>query len=331
MSTIKDVANYANVSIATVSKYLNGGNVLEENKKHIEEAIKVLDYKLNVMARGLKTQKTLTIGVLIPSLENIFFTTIVSYIEDVLLKNGYGTIICDYRESEKLEQQKLAFLDSKSVDGIIMVASFITADKIKEITGDTPLVLLDRMVDGMNCDAILTNNTNASYNAVEHLIQNNHRKIGIICGPKDVYTTNERYQGYTRVFEDYQIPLNENYILFGDYSIKCGHKALTKLWKMDEKPTAVYVTNYEMTIGVIMAINELNIKVPEELSIIGFDNIHLAEVFKPSITMIMQPMNEIAKTAANTMLQRLSGDYDNYPIISRLKTTLKINESTRSL
>ena len=120
-ATIKDVAKYTGLSIATVSKYINGGRVLEKNKVLIDEAIRVLDFKINEMARGLKTNRSMTAGILIPSLENIFFTSIVSNVENILLQNGYSSIVCDYRENPELEKEKLDFLISKMVDGIIMV------------------------------------------------------------------------------------------------------------------------------------------------------------------------------------------------------------------
>lgn len=195
ISTIKDVAKYTGLSIATISKYINGGNVLEENKRIIQEAIEALDYRRNEIARGLKTNTTMTIGVLIPSLENIFFTSIVSIIEGILQqKKGYGTIICDFKEDTKLEHKKLEFLLNKHVDGIIMVS--YSEEKKEHIQAlldkKTPIILLDRMIKGLECDIVLADNLNASYQAVEELIIRKHKRIGIICGPDNTYTADER-------------------------------------------------------------------------------------------------------------------------------------------
>lgn len=328
MSTIKDVAKYTGLSIATISKYINGGNVLVENRALIQEAIDKLDYRRNDMARGLKTNKTMTIGILIPSLENIFFTTIVSIIEDQLLEEGYGTIICDFKENRTLEKKKLEFLVNKNVDGIIMVSyggdkKYIQALMDKKI----PIILLDRMVKGLDCDCVLADNLNASYQAVEALIVKKHKRIGIICGPQATYTAEERRKGYVRVHEDYDLEIDEDLISPSDYTVEGGYKALQDFWNMSRRPSAVMVTNYEMTIGAIMAINDMKINVPDDLSIIGFDNIQMSKVVRPPLSIVEQPMEEIGEMAAKLLMKRLKGDYKSFPAVYRLKTAIHIKES----
>lgn len=326
--TIKDVARYTGLSIATISKYINGGNVLDKNRVIIEEAIKVLGFRVNEIARGLKTNKTMTIGVLIPSLENIFITSIISIIENILIQNGYSTIICDYKQNEKLERQKVDFLVGKMVDGIIMMPTSSTGEyltKIKE--RNIPLILIDRPLRDIECDVVLVDNLNASYNAVEELIVRGHKRIGIICGPEDVFTTQERLKGYIRVHEDYTMEMDKSLIKFGDYQIQGGYSMLMELLDMNPPPTAVFVTNYEMTLGAVIAINERNVKVPEELSLIGFDNLQMAKIVKPSLSIVVQPMQQIGETAANILLKRLRGDMSNYPTMYRLKTEILVKES----
>jgi len=328
MSTIKDVAKHSGLSIATISKYMNGGNVLEENRLKIQEAIIKLDYKRNEMARGLKTNKTMTVGILIPSLENIFFTTIVSMIEDELIKEGYGTIICDFKEDKELERVKLEFLVNKNVDGIIMVS--YNADKSylgQLLEKKIPVVLLDRMVKDLDCDCVLADNLNATYQAVEALIVNKHKRIGIICGPKDAYTAGERGKGYKRVHEDYGIEVDPTLICHSDYSVEGGYKALSDFWNRMDSPSAVMVTNYEMTVGAIMAINDLDIHVPDDLSIIGFDNIQMSKIVKPPLSIVEQPMKEIGLKAASLLMKRMQGNYVSFPATYRLKTTIHLKES----
>lgn len=328
MSTIKDVAKYSGLSIATISKYINGGNVLAENRAIIQEAIDQLDYRRNDMARGLKTNKTMTIGILIPSLENIFFTSIVSIIEDQLLEEGYGTIICDYKEDTALEKKKLEFLVNKNVDGIIMVSYGADKTYIQELLDKKiPLILLDRMIKGIDCDCVLADNLNASYQAVEALITRKHKRIGIICGPEATYTADERRKGYVRVHEDYDLPIDEALLSASDYTVEGGYKALADFWRMGQRPTAVMVTNYEMTIGAIMAINDLGINVPSDLSIIGFDNIQMSKVVRPPLSIVEQPMKEIGETAARILIKRLKGDYKSFPVTYRLKTAIHIKAS----
>lgn len=327
-ATIKDVAKYAGVSISTVSKYINGGRVREKNRQRIEEAIKALDFKVNELARGLKTNRTMTVGVLIPSLENIFFTSIISYMENILLKNRYSTIVCDYRNDVKLEKIKFEFLMDKMVDGIIMVPHEEDIQYInKAFEKNIPVVLIDRMAKGIECDVVLTDNLNASYNAVEQLIMRGHRRIGIICGPKDVYTTQERLKGYIRVHEDYSLQIDDRLIKFGNYDVESGYNLLLRLLEEVPPPSAVFVTNYEMTVGAVMAVNEKNICIPKDLSLIGFDNIQLAKVVKPSLSIVTQPIQQIGETAATILLKRMKGDYDKFPSVYRLKTQLLLGES----
>lgn len=331
-STIKDVAKYTGLSIATISKYINGGNVLEENKAKIEEAIKQLDFRVNSMARGLKTNKTMTIGILIPSFVNIFSMNIISNIEDVLVKHGYSTIICDYRDDLDTEKHKLQFLIKKSVDGLIIMPSGNDEEIIQEVIGkEVPVVLIDRAFKNLSCDTVLVDNMNASYDAVEQLIINGHKRIGIITGPQEVYTAAERLKGYNRVHEDYSIEIEEELIKYGDYKIEGGHRLFNELMDMENPPTAVFVTNYEMTIGVVMAINERNIDVPNQLSIIGFDSFELSKVVKPALSLVIQPLEQIGEKAAELILKRAKGDFGDFPSMYRLKTENIITGSVRKI
>lgn len=322
-ATIKDVARHAGVSIATVSKHINGIAIKEKNRLSVDEAIHSLDFKVNEIARSLKTNKTMTVGVLIPSLENIFATSIVSHIERILLQYGYSTIICDYNQDETLEKSKFDFLINKSVDGIILMPLGISEERIQTaIENDISIVLLDRTMRGVECDVVLVDNLNASYNAVEQLITRGHKEIGIICGPQSIYTAQERLKGYRRVHEDYNMSINDSFIKYGDYEIHSGYELMKELLDMEVPPSAVFVTNYEMTLGAIMAINERNVRIPEELSFIGFDNQQLAKVIKPNPAIVVQPIQQIGEAAGNLMIKRLKGDRSNFPSMLRLKTEL---------
>ncbi len=331
-ATIKDVAKHTGLSIATISKYINGGNVLDNNKILIDQAIKELGFKVNEIARGLKTNRTMTIGVLIPDLRNIFCTTIVSNIENILIQNGYSTIICDCKQSPALEKEKLEFLVNKMVDGIITMPIGSNARSIRALADKKlPFVLIDRAIREVDCDTVLVDNLNASYNAVEQLIIKGHKRIGIICGPGDIFTAEERLKGYIRVHEDYSMSVDKSLVKKGDYEVESGYRLFNELLDSENRPTAVFVTNYEMTLGAVMAINERNVKVPEELSFIGFDNLMMAKIVKPALSIVVQPMEQIGETAANILLRRLKGDMGNFPAMFRLKTELILRDSVREL
>ncbi len=275
------------------------------------------------MARGLKTRKTTTVGILIPSLENIFLTSIVSKIESILLQFGYSTIICDYRQDRELENQKFDFLMNKSVDGVILVPQDIHANKIKEAyKKDVPVVLIDRSIKGIDCDVVLSDNLNAAYDAVELLITKGHRRIGIICGPQDIYTAQERLKGYLRIHEDYELTIDNHLIKYGDYEIQSGMELMNEFLDQANPPTAVFVTNYEMTLGAVMSLNNRNIDIPSEMSLIGFDNIQLANVVRPKLSIVVQPMQQIGEFAANLLLKRIKEDRTGFPAMLRLKTEI---------
>lgn len=328
VATIKDVARHAGVSIATISKYLNGGNVREDNRLRIELAVETLGYKVNSMARGLKTSRTMTVGVLIPSLENLFCTSIVSGVENMLQAYGYGTIICDYRQDPEQERRKLAFLSERQVDGILMMPLTGCPDLLNRITASgIPVVLIDRPVPEAQCDTVLVDNLNAAYSAVEGILNEGHRRIGIIVGPPDIHTARERLGGYLRVLEDYGLEPDTTLIRRGAYTTEGGYRETLALLDLPNPPTALFVTNYEMTLGAIMGMNERGVRMPEDLSFIGFDNQELIRVLQPSPSIVVQPIEAIAERTAQLLLRRMANDMEGFPVLQRLKTEVRVTGS----
>ena len=318
-ATLKDVASKTGLSIATISKYVNGQTIKQENKEKIDAAIKELNFKINYIAKGLKSNKSMTIGVLIPELENVFATHIMSRVEDTLMNSGYSTIICDYKNDADLERQKLSFLLNRQVDGIIAVPTHLSKDDLAGL--EIPIVLIDRIIDGVNCDCVLVDNKDASFSAVEYLINKGHRDIAIISGPKDVYTARERTLGYIDALVQYSIPLNESYIFHGNYDTQSGYNLTMDIINMQKRPSAIYVTNNEMTIGSVIALNECGVDIPNDISFIGFDNIDFAKVTKPNLSIIVQPRDEIGVTAANLLIEKIH-DPDTEKRVIKLKTSL---------
>lgn len=335
MSTIKDIAQYTGLSIATISKYINGGNVLENNRALIAEAIDALDYKVNLAARALKTRRTMIVGILLPSLTVPFFSTICASIESHLKKEGYSIVLCSYYNDPKEEIDKIRFLIHQNVDAILLVPQYIGENDItaiKEIRErKVPLVLMDRYIPGYECDRVLVDNSSATYNAVEQFIINGHRRIGIIIGPPDISTAYERRLGYERVHADYSIPLDPDLVRIGDYSISSGYSAMNELLDMQDPPTAVIGTNHEMTMGAITFAYERKMHIPDDISFIGYDEIQLTKIINPPITIVMQPLAEIAKSTAEILLRRIQGDDTLYPQVLRFKTNLLLHESIRRL
>ena len=335
MSTIKDVAQYTGLSIATISKYLNGGNVLEENRARIANAIEHLDYRVNLTARSLKTRRTMTVGTLLPSLNVPFFSTICEDIERNLRPYGYSLTLCSYYDDPAEELAKLHQLLKLNTDSILLVPQYITkADicAIRELRErETPLVLMDRYIPDFECDRVLVDNISATYTAIEQLITSGHRRIGLIIGPVDVTTAHERLLGYERVLHDYAIPVDPQLVCTGDYSMGAGHKAMNRLFDMENPPTAVMSTNHEMTMGAITAAYERKKRIPDDISFIGYDEIQLTKVLNPPVSIVLQPVKEIAKRAAELLLLRMRGDYTSFPQIQRLKAELIPRQSVKQL
>lgn len=307
-STMKDISKYTGLGLATVSSYFNGGHLREKNRILVEKAIVELNFELNETARSLRTKKSKTIGILIPELNNIFCATIISLIEDILRGAGYATIICDCRSDRLLEKELVDFLIKKKVDGIINMPVCTTGENLNRcVELDIPLVLIDRKLKSINADCVIVDNINASHNAVKLLIDNGHRKIGFVCGDKDVFTAQQRLAGYVDCLRKNNVDFSDDLVAYGDYSVESGINCIKELISKNPEMTAIFVSNYEMTLGALIALNELNIKIPQDISIIGFDNYELARVTTPRLYIVSQPLGEIAKNAAELLLNRLSG------------------------
>lgn len=321
MSTIKDVARETGLSLSTISKYLNGGNVREENRQKIEKAIEKLDYSVNYFARSLKSNRSMTIGILLPTISSPFFGRVVAAMDAELLKSGYQSVVCSYNFEHTLELEKLEFLARRHVDGLIYVPEHATIAEVLPRVGQTPMILLDRTIDGAQCDSIVVDNLNAVYMATEQLISRGHRRIGLIAGPQSISTARERTTGYRRVLQDYAMPVDESLIVMGDYAMESGSRLFNRLLDMPDPPTAICVTNYDMTIGAITAAHERGVALPGQIDLIGYDNIDLCRIVSPSLEIVEQPMDEMGRSAAKLIASRLAGD-DSPRKVLRLKAKL---------
>ena len=324
-ATMKDIARQTGLGLATISSYFNGGNVREKNRIKIEAAIEELHYEVNEVARGLKTNATRTIGVVIPELNNTFCAEIITGMEDVLRSHGYATIVCDCRTDRKLEQEAVEFLIRRRVDGIINMPVDEEGKHLRKFqkTGK-PIVLIDRRIQGISCDSVLVDNRKAAEDAVQCFIKNGHRNIGIIGGPEGIFTAQERLSGYSKALKEAGIPIRGSLIFHGDYTIQGGVRGLEELVRSNPDMRAVFVTNYEMTMGAMIGVNELGIKIPEQLSMIGFDNLQFARACNPKLTIVSQPTDGIAREVARIMLEHLeNGKQENEECFSeKLQTEI---------
>ena len=305
-ATMKDIAKRTGLGLATISSYLNGGNVREKNRIKIEEAIRELHFEVNEVARGLKTNRTKTIGIVIPELNNIFFAEIITEAEDILRSHGYATMICDCRSDTEREKEAVDFLYHRRVDGLIVMPTGTSDPGFQKfIRAGKPIVMIDRKMKDVCCDCILVDNEGAAEDAVNRLVRAGHRKIGMIAGPEDVYTARERQRGYEKALRENNAVYEEGLMARGNYTIAGGAKAMRQLWENNPDMTAVFISNYEMTVGAMMEINDLGIRVPDELSLIGFGNVDFAKASLPRLSIVTQPTAQIAQEAADTLIEKL--------------------------
>ena len=318
-ATLKDIARESGLSIATISKYINGTTVKEKNRIAIEQAIKKLNYTVNEYARGLKSNKSRTIGVVIPELSNLFVTKIITKMEEILRAHGYSTVICDCHTNEKLECEAVQFLLSKRVDGIINMPVCKDGRHLKPaLLQHVPITLIDRPLPALGnaTDSVLINNSGAAFCATQHLLEHGHKNIGIVVGPVDIFTSQQRLEGYKQALHNQNLPFKESLVVYSDYTIQGGYEGLCKLLTVNPDMTAIFVTNYEMTLGAIIAANERSLQIPQKLSFVGFDNMQMSLITNPKLTIVNQPLEEIATQTARIILDRLTGENTSDSAIS---------------
>lgn len=307
-ATIRDIKEQTGLSLATISKYLNGGNVLPENKVKIEAAIKDLHYSVNEIARGLVTSKTKTVGVVVYSIESLFNGTLLHHIGNALKAAGYGLLICDSMADAETEAQNIKFLTNKKVDGIIVVPVSSEADFLEPAKqAEIPVVLLDRAIFDGDYDCVRIDNRITARKAVDYLIKKGHKKIAIVSSGEE-YTGLERTKGYKDALKEAGIEVQEQYIENkGRHSIEFGSEAMQRIIALKDRPTAVFCTNYEVTLGAVMIMNDSDLSCPDDISILGFDDLILSHIIKPHLSIVVQPMKDMSEKAVEVLLGHIDG------------------------
>ena len=329
MPTITDVAREARVSASTVSHVINETRyVSDEVKQRVHAAMEALNYQPNVIARSLRTRETLTVGVVVSDVTNPFFTSIVRAIEDEVLKQGYNIILCDTDEKPEREQAYLRLLMGRRVDGLIVAPSSGNADLLRSaIESGLPVVLLDRSIPGLTADVVLSDNESGAFDAVSYLIGIGHRRIGIIAGRLEVSTGADRMAGYVRAIRTHGIPADESLIEVAKFKRDIAYDKTMKMLNRAEPPTALFVCNNVMTAGTMAALKAAGKKVPEDISVIGFDDSEWAALMDPPLTVVAQPIVELGTRAAQTLMRRISRGRVKTPRAVVLKPELILRDS----
>ncbi|MGG0288837.1 LacI family DNA-binding transcriptional regulator [Peribacillus butanolivorans] len=330
---IHDVAKLADVSIATVSRVINNqGGVRRVTEERILKAIDELGYIRSAAARTMKRKETNTIGVIVPDIKNPFFPLVMAGIEQKAREKEYFTILSSTNESPKVEEEIVKNFIERGVDGVIITTANENGDHLKLLQEQgIPVVAVDRSIKKFEVDTVLVDNKKGSYQAVQHLILQGHEKIAIICGPQNTTPGLERFLGYKKALEDYNIELDERYVIHGDFGEQSGYQSTEKLYELDDKPTAIFSSNNLMTIGCMKALEDLNWRLGSEVSFIGFDEVDIATFLNPKLSVVARPMNAIGEIAFQLLHERISfkGALPKREYL--LSPELKIRESCRLL
>ncbi len=332
--TIIDIARELNLSKSTVSRALRDSyDVNPETRQRVLRLARKLDFEPNVIAKSLREQKTFNIGVVIPSFLIPFYSTAIGGIQEVVSTSGFNVMTCQSNESYETEVFNVNSLLKSRVDGLLISPSKHTRqyDHIRKfVQKGLPVVMFNRITEDLDLPSVTVNDYRGAYNATEYLIKRGCRNIAHISGPKTLLLCNQRKSGYIDCLKSHNLAVNEKWIFESDFSMESGVAAAVELLKLSTLPDAVFCICDSVAIGAMMTFKKRGIRIPSDISIMGFTNDSFASVVDPSLTTISQPISEIGRKAAELLLlqlQRKFNKWDNRHIV--LETSLVVRESTR--
>lgn len=331
MATIKEVAKKAGVSYATVSHVINNTRfVAKDTRARVLSAMQEVNYRPNDLARSLRSGKTNTIGLVIPDSANPFFAEVARSIEGAAYQLGYSVILCNTEQDPAREEFYVDVLSKKQIDGVIFTATGEQTGPLKFLLEKgIPLVLINRDLSNITLDAVLIDDKQGGYLATRHLIELGHRRIACIAGPRTTTPSGDRMTGYQKALVEAGISFDEALMVRGDYHPGSGFE-ITRTWlALPDPPTAIFSSNDLMAVGALGAAAQAQVRVPEDLSVIGYDDIELARFTSPPLTTIAQPKSKIGALATQFLAERIADK--SYPTRRvTLPVELIIRESTGS-
>ena len=325
MASIRDVAELAGVSVSTVSHVINETRfVREDTQAKVLAAMKDLGYQHNRLASSLrrKDKRTNTMGLLIPDSTNPFFAEVLRGVEDACYDAGFSVFLCNSDNDPEKEYNYIEVLIGKQIDGIVLVSAGTYGESLSLLKEKAlPFVLVDRKVSGSENDSVLADNKVGGYQATKYLIELGHKRIGCIGGPSLLNPSAARVDGYKQALAEYDL-LDENLIFRGDFRAQSGTDASRAMFELENPPTAIFACNDMMALGALHAADEANLNVPNDISIVGYDDIPLASFTRPQLTTIAQPGQEMGLEAAKMLISRI--DNPNLPPRQKLLSTLLV-------
>ena len=330
MATIKEVAEYAGVSVATVSRVVNNtGRVSPELRRRVLAAMDALNYQPSALARSLRRRRTQTVGILVPQLDHPFFSSLAFAIERKLFSEHYHALICSAEENQEKEDAYIEMLIRQRVNGVILVPTGQSAENVHRLLEQqVPVVLADRDLPDLAISRVLNDNFHGGYEGARHLLSLGHRRIGVIGGPDYSYPMRQRINGIRQAFRDARVAHDPDLMSIGTLQqFEMGYTAARSLLSKSPRPTAIFALTDVMAVGVLHAAYEEGLRLPEELSVMGFDDIPLASYSIPELTTIAQPIYDMGESAARILLRQMQKP--DSPVESvMLQTRLIVRQST---
>lgn len=313
MITIGQIAEMAGVSKSTVSRVLNcSGYVREDTRKKIEAIMEEYHYSPSASAQNLSRRETNTIGVIVPELDNTFFTEVLAGVAEVVDENNFTMIVCNTSNDGEKEKAALSMMEQQRVRGVIFTPAIGYSDAAAEKSIrlqlknlNVPVVLVDREIQNVQWDGVFYENFQSGYLAAEHLIKSGKTKIGIITGDMELKHARDRYQGYIRAMEDYHLPVNEAYIYEGDYTVQGSYEITHRIMETRDCPEALVLSNNLTTLGYVKAIRELGKELDQEIKVVGIDHIPILDIIGYQYNCVTRDTKAMGRAAIELLLERL--------------------------
>ena len=337
MTNIKVVAELAGVSATTVSRVLSGKSyVSDDTRMRVMDAIQKTGYSPNVMAKGLKMGRTNTIVLMLPDIQNLIFPMITRGVEDAARQKNYTVILCNTDENSGVEKDYITAMKSRLVDGFIVSSILPNSIHIRNLRAEGfPLVLMNRYYaqDEGKIDIVAIDNYKAAYNGVRYLIGTGHKKIALALGRENLYLYTERYRGYREALLDNHIPYNENLVMREATGSSSFYSMVQALMNSEDRPDAIFATSDPKAFVILHALHEMGIRIPEDVSVLSFDNVTLSAMMEPPLSTVALPFYDIGVRATNNLIHQIQYKDENgvlpQPLKEVLDTDLIIRASTR--
>jgi LacI family transcriptional regulator len=333
MPTIRDVAKLAGVSPITVSRVINNtGYIGEKTRKRVEAAIRQLGYVPNTLARSLRSRRTCTLALVLTDITNPFWTTVARGAEDAASKAGFSMMLGNTDESEEKQGRYITALLEKQIDGMLFVPVGNTPAVIRMVKRqDVPVVVLDRRITGAKADVVRCDSEGGAYKLTNLLLSLGHRRIAVLSGPRRISTAEDRVRGYQRALAEQGVPIQAELMHYGNFTVESGVEMARCALNLSPRPTAIFAGNNFIAIGALKVLQEFRVRVPEDIALVGFDDLPANLTIDPFLTVARQPAYEMGSRAAELLLKRLDGTAPRGYQEVVLPTEIEIHRSSGSL